>query len=116
MRYATLSVLAALAASPAYAADPVGSYQVEGVNPGSTAPYTGTATVTRTGDTFRVVWVIDGTRYVGTGIGNNDFLAVTYVSGRDTGLAMFGAKGPDWAGPWTTANGTQQGAERWIRQ
>jgi len=112
----TFAILASLATGPAFAADPVGSYSVEGVSPGNSGTYTGTATVTRTGENFRVIWVIDGTRYIGTGIGNNDYLAVTYVSGRDTGLAIFGAVGQNWAGPWTVANGTQQGVERWIRR
>lgn len=116
MRFAALAVLAALAINPAHAADPVGTYAVEGVSPGSNATYTGTATVTRTGDTFRVVWTIDGTRYTGTAIGNEQYLAVTYVSGRDTGVSILGASGANWAGEWTTANGTQRGAERWARR
>ena len=64
VRLATLAVLAALAAAPAHAADPVGFDSVEGKNPGHDGTYCGTVIVTRTGDTFRV---FHGTRIIGTG-------------------------------------------------
>jgi hypothetical protein len=73
-------------------------------------------TVERTGETFRVIWVVGGTRYVGTGIGNREFLAVSYRSGNDTGLAMYGAEGGNWKGIWTFAGGGQIGQESWGRQ
>ncbi len=101
---------------PALAADPAGHYRVEGNNPGGQGAYRGTVDVTRTGETYRVVWVIGDQRYVGTGIGNEQFLAVTYRSGNDTGLAIYGERGDGWAGPWTTAGGTSVGAESWTRQ
>jgi len=104
-----LSVTAALA-------DPVGKYDVEGTNPGKEKTYTGTVSVERTGDTYRVVWNIDGTRYVGTGIGNKEFLAVSYRSGNDTGLALYAATSDGWDGIWTYANGTKIGTERWTEQ
>ena len=64
MRFATLAVLGVLTAAPAHGADPVGSYSVEGTNPGHDGTYRGTVIVTRTGDTFRV---FHGTRSIGTG-------------------------------------------------
>ena len=45
----------------AFAADPVGSYSVEGTNPGSGSRYSGTVTVEKTGQTYRVIWVVAGT-------------------------------------------------------
>lgn len=102
--------------SAALAADPVGTYVVEGANPGGRGKYTGTVTVERTGETYRVIWVAAGTRYVGTGIGNKDFLAVSYRSGGDTGLALYGENGGNWAGVWTVANGRTLGAEVWKRR
>ena len=66
----------------AFAADPVGTYDVQGSNPGGGSSYRGTVTVEKTGETYRVVWVVGGTRYVGTGIGNREFLAVSYRSGK----------------------------------
>jgi hypothetical protein len=104
-----LSVSAALA-------DPVGKYDVEGTNPGNDKPYTGTVSVERTGETYRVVWVIGGTRYVGTGIGDKDFIAVSYRTGNETGLALYTTTKDGWKGIWTYANGTKIGTERWTEQ
>lgn len=113
-----LAVGAALvwSAAAAFAAEPVGTYSVEGTNPGSGSRYHGTVSVERTGQTYRVVWVVGGTRYVGTGIGDKDFIAVSYRSGGDTGLALYGADGGNWAGVWTYAGGRQVGAEVWKRE
>jgi len=97
-------------------ADPVGTYDVEGTNPGGNGHYAGTVTVQRTGDTYRVTWVIGSTRYVGTGIGTKDFIAVSYRSGNNTGLALYGADGDDWSGVWAYAGARQMGAEAWKRQ
>ena len=98
-------------------ADPVGRYTVEGTDPGKpNSTYSGTVTVEKTGDTYKVVWVIGGTQYVGTGIGNKDFLAVSYKSGNNTGLALYGPNGDGWAGVWTYAGGTQMGTDVWVRR
>jgi hypothetical protein len=102
-------------ATVAFAADPVGTYEVQGNNPGGTA-YEGTVTVTKTGDTYHVVWEVGGTKYTGTAIGNKDFLAITYRSGDYTGLALYGQDGGNWKGVWTYAEGTAMGAEAWKRQ
>lgn len=117
MRTMTIVALALAATlGTAFAADPAGSYRVEGANPGGRGSYTGTVTVERTGDTYRVIWIVGSTRYVGTGIGNRDFLAVSYRSGNDTGLALYGEDGGNWKGLWTYAGGTTVGAERWLRR
>ena len=100
----------------AFAADPVGTYDVSGTNPGGGSKYSGTVTVSKTGQTYRVVWVVGSTRYIGTGIGNKDFIAVSYRSGNDTGLALYGADGGNWAGVWTYAGGQSVGAELWKRR
>ena len=100
----------------ALAADPVGNYDVEGTNPGGGSRYSGTVSITKTGETYRVVWVVGSTRYIGTGIGNKDFIAVSYRSGSDTGLALYGADGGNWAGVWAYAGARQVGAEIWHRR
>jgi hypothetical protein len=97
-------------------ADPAGRYFVEGTSPNDPTVYTGTVTVEKTGETYSVIWVIGGTKYVGTGIGNKDFLAVSYRSGNNTGLALYGLDGERWTGVWTYAGGTKMGAERWTRR
>jgi hypothetical protein len=97
-------------------ADPVGKYEVTGTNPGSGSSYTGQVTVERTGDTYKVTWIVAGKRYDGTGIGNADFLAVSYRSGNDTGLALYGQEGDGWKGIWAYAGSKQLGSESWERQ
>jgi len=118
MRYLFAASAAALllSAATAFAADPVGSYAVTGKNPGGDSQYSGTVTIEKTGQTYRVIWVVGGTRYVGTGIGDKDFLAVSYKSGSDTGLALYGADGGNWEGVWTYAGGKEIGTEIWKRQ
>jgi hypothetical protein len=95
-------------------ADPVGRYDIEGTNPGSKETYRGTVAVERTGDTYRVVWEVGGSRYVGTGIGTKEFIAVSYRSGNNTGLALYGNEGGIWQGIWTYANGRELGSEKWL--
>ena len=118
MRQLSMFAAAALvfSAAAALAAEPAGSYRVEGTNPGSGSSYSGTVTVERTGQTYRVVWVVGGTRYIGTGIGDKNFIAVSYRSGSDTGLALYGAEGGNWTGVWTYAGGRALGAEVWKRE
>jgi hypothetical protein len=114
-----LSALAAVAlvfSVTAALADPVGKYDIEGTNPGSDTTYSGTVSVERTGQTYRVVWVVGGTRSIGTGVGNKDFISVSYKTGSYTGLALYAPEGDGWVGVWTYAGGTQLGAERWTRQ
>jgi hypothetical protein len=116
-----MRILAAITAlligvATAFAADPVGTYDVSGSNPGGGSRYSGTVTVTRTGDTYRVEWDVGDTHYVGTGLGDKNFLAVSYHSGDSTGLALYGADGGDWAGVWTYAGSRKVGAEIWKRQ
>jgi hypothetical protein len=73
--------------------------------------------VTKTGDTYKVVWKIGDDTYVGTAIGNDKVLAVSYKSGANTGLALYGELGDDsWDGVWTYASGTTIGAEVWTRK
>ncbi len=111
-------VLAGLAAAlpSAFAGDPVGSYNVAGSNPGGKGRYQGTVTVERTGDTFRVTWDIGSQTFVGTGIGSEKGLAVSYRSGNQTGLAIYSAKGDDWEGVWTMMGGKEIGGEAWTRR
>jgi len=112
MVIATALLLSVTAAS----AGPEGKYDVEGTNPGSGARYSVTVSVQRTGDTYRVTWDIAGTRYVGTGIGDQDFMAVSYRTGDATGLALYASGKDGWKGIWTYANGTKLGSEHWTEQ
>jgi hypothetical protein len=104
-----------LFASPAFADAIEGQFRVRGTNPGGGSAYAGTVTVQKTGDTYQVVWQIEGARYVGTGIGGPEGLAVTYRSGNDTGVAIYvpGSQG-GFDGVWTYAGARQIGQERWT--
>lgn len=99
----------------AFAADPLGAYDVQGTSPDG-SHYSGTATVNKTGQTYKVIWLIGSDTYTGTAIGDKDFLAISYVSGSDSGLALYGADGGNWKGIWTYAGGTAIGTEIWKRQ
>ncbi len=94
-----------MSAATAFAADPGGSYSVAGSNPGGGGKYSGTVTVEKTGQTYRVIWIVGGMRYVRTGIGDKDFLAISYKAGSDTGVALYGSDGGNWAacGPMPAA-------------
>jgi hypothetical protein len=105
-----------MADAPAFAGDPVGTYSVIGSNPGGRGRYSGTVTVERTGDTFRVTWDIGNQTYVGTGIGSEKGIAVSYRSGGETGLAIYGANGNNWEGVWTYTGGREVGGEAWTRR
>ena len=95
-------------------ADPVGRYTSNGTNPGGGAPWSGTVEVQRTGDTYRVTWNIGGTIFTGTGIGSRDFLAVSYRSGSQTGIALYGRQSDGtWQGVWTYAGSRQIAEDRW---
>ena len=115
MRGFMAGCVAAVLIGTAAFADPVGKYDVAGTNP-SGSSYSGTVSVQKTGDTYKVTWNIGGTQYVGTAIGVDDFLAVSYVSGGNTGLALFGADGDEWKGIWTYAGGTKVGTESWTKK
>ena len=117
MRY--MLVVAALlwGVAAAFADDPVGRYSVEGTNPGGGSDYRGTVSVEKTADTYRVIWIVGGKRYIGTGIGNKDFM--TPGSRYMPRTAMTGAAcGPIPApAPWGRKSGSgNSGPERRRRR
>src|SRR4029077_21259089 len=114
--FVAIALNSALAMTFAWAGDPVGRYNVAGSNPGNRGQYTGTVTVERTGQTFRVTWDIGNQTYVGTGIGSEKGIAVTYRSGNQTGLAIYGSSGNNWEGVWTYTGGQDVGGEVWTRR
>jgi hypothetical protein len=95
-------------------ADPVGRYAVRGTNPNGSS-YSGEVRVTRTGEsTYRVVWDIGRRSYFGTAIGNDEFIAVSYRTGNQTGIALYSRKsGGRWEGVWTFAGGREVGTDNW---
>ncbi len=71
-------ILVLLKAGSLSGADLSGRYDVTGSNPGGKGSYTGTALIERNGDSYRVAWKV-GTRYVGTGIAQDDYFSVAYT-------------------------------------
>jgi hypothetical protein len=133
MRIRSLATALLLLATPALAwADPTGTYQVRGVNPGNGREYTGTVKVIRKGETYSVAWDIGGQQFVGTGLGakfiGNRFqmgpasaddtaISVGYISGDSFGMAMYFQQ-PDgtWQGVWTYAGSDKASSENWLPQ
>jgi hypothetical protein len=103
---AALNIVAFLVGCNVALADPVGRYDCEGTNPGKDTGYKCTVVVERTGDTYSVKW----------NVGDKEFIAVSYSSGNQTGLALYAPEGDNWQGVWTYAGGRRIGAERWVRR
>jgi hypothetical protein len=94
--------------------DPVGHYLVRGTNPNG-SQYAGEVLVTRTGDTYRVVWQIGRQTFVGTGIASSDGIAVSYQVGGRTGVALYHRKtNGRWEGVWALAGSRDSGTDVWI--
>lgn len=114
LKQAFLAAAFSLLSLPAFA-QMTGQYKVEGKNPdGST--YSGTASVEKTGDTYKVTWNLGGDRFIGTGIGSPEAIAIGYKSGSDVGVALLGKEGDDYFVVWTYLNGRKLGGEKWTRQ
>ena len=97
-------------------ADPVGTYEVTGTNPGIGSKYSGMVVVQRTGDTFQVTWAYpSGERVIGIGIGKSDYFAVSYRAGNNIGLAVYTETGDGWIGIWAPAGSPALGTESWKR-
>jgi hypothetical protein len=96
-------------------ASPTGTYRCVGTNPGSGTTYSGTVTVTPTGQyTFRVVWNIAGQTVTGTGLWVDEKFAVGY-SGNSVAVYTDMGGGNTWNGHWANGQATQTGTERWTR-
>lgn len=122
MRIFLVLVLAATLVSGAAVLLParagVSEYDMVGSNPGGTeAAYSGTVTVTTSGQLLTVIWTLsDGSRVTGTGIANGDVLAVGYPSGRGYGVCLY-TRDPASGivtGYWATGGSAKVGTERWT--
>lgn len=132
--YAVFSAFALIAAPALALADPSGSYNVVGRNADDGSTYKGTVEVSRVGATYKVVWMIDGEKSVGTGLGSHfEDGGKTIVTGpatdKDTGIAV-GYTNKDsygiatyylqsdgtWKGVWTYGGSQHITSETWTRQ
>jgi hypothetical protein len=132
---AVLISACALIAAPTLAlADPTGTYNVVGRNANDGSTYKGTAQVSRTGTTYKVVWLIAGKQSIGTGLGThleNDGktivtgpatdrdigISVGYLNKDSYGIASYYHQ-PDgsWSGVWAYGGSQNVTVETWTPQ
>ncbi len=108
------AILCISAVAPAWA-DPTGTYSVKGTNPGNDGTYSGTVTITKTGDTFKIVWKINDDVTTGTAVGNDDILSIGYASGSKPGVGLYVKDNGVWKGVWSYLGQTSVGSEIWSQ-
>ena len=97
-----------------------GTYSVEGRNVGAIAPYQGSVTISRTGETFSVLWdsvTGIGELQKGTGVIVDNVLSVAYSVGRqDFGIAVYSIldNGRTLEGVWAIHGDGELGTEYWT--
>src|SRR5262245_44628635 len=109
---------AVMAVASAASAQPVGTFRVEGRNPGVTSgppSYTGVVTISRTGDSYAVVWLVGGarTRVEGRGLFQNGVFAAAYPNAQPAGatLVVYTRRGNTWVGRWLVSGNSAPGTE-----
>jgi len=125
---AALALAAALllAPGPARAQAPgpdlSGTYAITGTDPGSTAPYHGSAVLTRQGAAYLFEAEIDGTGYAGLGLHDPQagVLALSFLEGDDArslGVPLLRVQGDVLRGSWVARGEPQDapGSEVWTR-
>jgi hypothetical protein len=107
--------LAAMTVS-AWAASPEGTWTVAGTNPDGQSSYAGIVTVTRTGETYQVVWRIGDDTYRGTGVLVDGRFGVAYDAGGQASIALYAERSAgEWSGRWALGSDTKSGTETWKR-
>lgn len=92
-----------------------GIYSADGTNPGTGDPYSGTAEITRTGDTYWVEWTIGKQTFGGTGIYRDGILAVSYA-GEFSGIVVYRMHASGGDGLWAVQNAPNVGTETLRRR
>ena len=129
-----ISACAMIAAPTLALADPTGTYNVVGRNADDGSTYKGTAQVSRTGTTYKVVWLIAGKQSTGTGLGThleNDGKTIVTgpASDRDIGLSVgylnkdsygiatyYRQSDGSWSGVWAYGGSQNVTVETWTPQ
>ena len=108
---ATLALGWMLIAGNALAQDIAGAYAMSGTSL-TGAPYSGTTTITRTGETFAIEQNQGGGILEGTGILHGDTLAAVFAAGGDSFVAIYDLQ-PDGSlvGEWTSFGSPTVGTE-----
>jgi hypothetical protein len=104
-----------LAAGSAARAEGPGRYKVEGNNGKPGTDYTGTATITRTGETWRISWTVGDDKYDGFAVGDGRVLSATFASSGSTGAALLVSddKG-GYISVWAFKGDTTTGVEKFT--
>jgi hypothetical protein len=112
-------LMSLLIAAPATAAGIEGIYSAQGTNPGGRGHYKGTATIKRTGNTYKIVWNV-GSVFIGTGIVTDNVFSVSYT---DEHKKWFGTVsyriedgGDTLKGSWCEHGGRNVGSELLIKR
>jgi hypothetical protein len=115
IRSLTMAAMLLAGAIPALA-DPSGNYTIAGTNPdGST--YDASVLVAKVGDTFTLTYTLqDGTKLQGTGIGDDDVMAIGYLQDGESGVALMYREGGKWMGVWSYIGAKTLGTEEWQPQ
>lgn len=112
MRKILVAGIAVLMGISIYANDIVGTYDVQGTNPGGKGKYKGTLVITKTNETYKLVWSV-GAVYIGTGILKDNVLAVAYTDENKKwfGIVSYKVDGKKMDGKWCAHGGKALGTE-----
>jgi hypothetical protein len=92
-------------------AQPVGTFATAGDG------YTGTVTVTQTGQTFSAQWTIGNERYQGVGVFQNGLLSFGFTGQGRSGVVVYHqASAGVWEGVYAFLGEQQTHTERWTAQ
>lgn len=116
----SLTLLLLLAFSGAsLAVDLNGRFSASGTNPGGKGGYNGSATISRTGDTYKISWRV-GSSYIGTGVVTDDVFSVAYTDAKRKWFGIVSYKildaGNKLQGVWCSHGGKVLGTELLVRK
>lgn len=97
-------------------AQPVGTFDVQGIDDGGD-PYTGTVTVTQTGQTYNVEWRVEDQSFRGVGIFADGAFSVGFTGEGVNGVAIYrrNASGV-WEGVWAFVDQNETHTENWTER
>jgi hypothetical protein len=90
-------------------ANPTGQYNV------TRGGVAGAASVERRGETFRVVWTMNGRSVEGVGMLDGDIFSAAFVTGGEIGIATYTVSETGWNG-FVRLGAAAQDMEHWIRR
>jgi hypothetical protein len=119
-RLVVLALLVLVAVAPLGAKTAFsGTYTINGNNPG-VGPYSGTLTITASGEVYNVYWAIGNLQYAGVGLVVNDTLSVAYSAADRSWLGVIAYRArPDGSleGKWAVqGRAGKPGTETAVRK